>query len=320
MSRTLITTEGASVEPSMESLAELVREHGTRGFWLDIEAPDEEDFEVLEGIFRFHKLTIDDVKQRNQRPKLDEYAGYSFVVAFAGAWVDSRLGLHEHHIYLGPDYIVTVHLEPADVLADLRERIRQSPGLIKGDPAFLAYMVVDAIIDANFPALERLDDMIDQLQERIVQKSDPSQLSTLNGLKHDVVELRRHLGAQRDVFQRLITHSLDEPQEIALYWRDVQDHILRQYETVDSLRDLLVGAMDVYLSTVSNRLNSTTRTLTIVASLFLPLTWLTGFYGMNFAYLTAVLEPPVWAFWIGVATMLGSLGVQVFLFRRRGWL
>ncbi|HVC99885.1 MAG TPA: CorA family divalent cation transporter, partial [Candidatus Dormibacteraeota bacterium] len=104
------------------------------------------------------------------------------------------------------------------------------------------------------------------------------------------------------------------------YWRDVQDHILRQYETVDSLRDLLTGAMDVYLSTVSNRLNVTMKTLTIIASLFLPLSFLTGFYGMNFAFLTGVMEPPYWTFAIGVGTMLGSLAVQVILFRRRGWL
>ena len=107
---------------------------------------------------------------------------------------------------------------------------------------------------------------------------------------------------------------------MTVYWRDVQDHILRQYESVDSLRDLLTGAMDVYLSTVSNRLNVTMKTLTIIASLFLPLSFLTGFYGMNFAFLTGVMEPPYWAFTLGIATMVGSLVVQVILFRRRGWL
>lgn len=323
MSRTLITTRGASVEPSVENIAAAMRdgEGKGEGFWLDMEAPDDGDFEVLERIFRFHPLTIEDVMHRNQRPKLDEYAGYSFIVAFAGVWIDGRLGLVEHHVYLSSGYVVTVHLEPAPVLDDLRTRIRQGPEVTKGSSAFLAYLVIDAIIDCNFPVLERLDDMIDELQERILQRADPSQLSTLSGLKHDVIELRHHLGSQRDVFQRLVTHSLDDAQrEITLYWRDVQDHILRQYETVDSLRDMVMSAMDVYLSTVSNRLNTTMKTLTIVASLFLPLTWLTGFYGMNFAYLTGVLEPPGWAFWIGVGTMVGSLAVQVLLFRRRGWL
>jgi len=136
-----------------------------------------------------------------------------------------------------------------------------------------------------------------------------------------VTELRRYLGAQRDVFQRLITHGIHlQQQDMTLYYRDVYDHIVRQYETVDSLRDLLSSAMDVYLSTVSNRVNETTKALTVIASLFLPLSFLTGFYGMNFVYLTQVLETPYWAFAVGVATMLIATAIQLWLFRRRGWI
>src|SRR6266508_3830054 len=301
MSRMLITTKGSYVEPSKRGLATHLKQAEEEGFWLDIEAPDEEDFDVLENIFKFHALTIEDVRHRNQRPKLEEYSGYSFMVAFSAEWANGRLVLREHDIYLGRDYIITVHDEPAAVLAELRDRIRKSPELTKNQPAFLTYLVIDAIVDCNFPPLARLDDMID-------------------GLKDDITELRRFLSAQRDLFQQLISHSLDLHQhDLMVYWRDVHDHILRQYETVDSLRDLLTGAMDVYLSTVSNRLNATMKTLTVVASLFLPLTWLTGFYGMNFAYLTGVLEPATWAFWLAVAIMVGSLIIQVIMFRRRGW-
>jgi magnesium transporter len=129
------------------------------------------------------------------------------------------------------------------------------------------------------------------------------------------------LGAQRDVFQRLTTHGIHlQQQDMTLYYRDVYDHIVRQYETVDSLRDLLTSTMDVYLSTVSNRLNQTTKALTVVASLFLPLSFLTGFYGMNFSYLTSVLETPYAAFALGVGTMLIATAIQLYLFRRRGWI
>jgi len=107
---------------------------------------------------------------------------------------------------------------------------------------------------------------------------------------------------------------------MTLYYRDVYDHIVRQYETVDGLRDLLTSAMDVYLSTVSNRLNRTTTTLAVIASVFLPLSFLTGFYGMNFTYLTQVLEIPYWTFWVGLGTMLISIVIQLILFRRRGWI
>src|SRR5438270_5419397 len=107
---------------------------------------------------------------------------------------------------------------------------------------------------------------------------------------------------------------------MSIYYRDVYDHLIRQYETVDSLRDLLTGAMDVYLSTVSNRLNVTMKALTVIASLFLPLSFLTGFYGMNFTYLTQVLETPNIAFWVGVFTMVGATVMQLYFFRRRGWI
>src|SRR5207249_11451236 len=137
-------------------------------------------------------------------------------------------------------------------------------------------------------------------------------LGQINQYKRQVIELRKFIGAQRDLFQRLITHSIDvRGEELTLYWRDVHDHLIRQYETVDSLRDLLTGAMDIYLSTVSNRLNNTMKALTVIASLFLPLSFLTGFYGMNFAYLTSVLEPPNWVFWVGVGTMVGATVFQV---------
>lgn len=321
MARTLITIRGAISQPTPKELSAHLEAAGTEGFWLDIGDPDDSDYAVLEEVFKFHPLTIEDVRHRNQRPKLEEYTGYTFVVLFAAEWDAKSLAFLEHHIYLGPRYLVTVHEEPAPGLDALRDRVGKNPELSKGDPAFLTYLVIDSIVDGNFAMLEQLDETIDQLQDDIVERADKSVLSVIYGLKHDITQLRRYLAAQRDLFQRLVTHSIDlHGNDMTVYWRDVYDHIVRQYETVDSLRDLLTGAMDVYLSTVSNRLNTTMKTLTIIASLFLPLTWLTGFYGMNFAYLTQVLEPPYWAFWVAVGTMLGSLVVQVFLFRRRGWL
>ncbi len=317
----LITTKGSYIEPSKAGLSSHLKQAEREGFWLDIESPDEDDFEILEKIFQFHPLTIEDVKHLSQRPKLEEYTGYSFMVVFGTEWENDRLTFLEHDIYLGRHYIITVHLQPAPVLTELRERIKQSPELTKDQPAFLTYLVIDAIVDCNFPTLARLDDVIDQLQDDIIEKADPAVLSVIYGLKHDITDLRRYLSAQRDLFQQMITHSLDLHQhDLMVYWRDLHDHILRQYETVDSLRDLLTGAMDVYLSTVSNRLNVTMKALTVIASLFLPLTFISGFFGMNFAYLTQVLEPPFISFWIGVGTMVVATLIQLIFFRRRGWI
>jgi magnesium transporter len=231
-----------------------------------------------------------------------------------------EIALDEYFLYLSKDYLVTVHVNPQTMLTDLRKRIEADPVAAKEEPAFLTYLVIDELIDANFPVLDQLDTTIDELQDDIVDKAAPEQLKTIYSMKHDITRLRQVLGAQRDLFQRLITSAIGpEEHDMSLYYRDVYDHIIRQYETVDSLRDLLTGAMDVYLSTVSNRLNVTMKTLTVIAALFLPLSFLTGFYGMNFAFLTGVLEPPYWTFWVGVGTMVAASGSMFLYFRRKGW-
>jgi len=242
-------------------------------------------------------------------------------VLFVAQWEQEEIVLREHHLYVGSHYLITVHNEASSQLKDLQDRIHKSPELTHGKPAFITYLAIDALVDANFPVLDKLDDLVDQLEDDILQKASPQALGRIYNLKHTVTELRIFLGAQRDVFQRLIMHGIHLQQEdLTLYYRDVYDHIVRQYETVDSLRDLLSSAMDVYLSTVSNRVNETTKALTVIASLFLPLSFLTGFYGMNFVYLTQVLETPYAAFAVGVATMLIATAIQLWLFRRRGWI
>jgi magnesium transporter len=318
--RTLITTRGAYHEPTAHTIKDHLLKCHEEGFWMDIEAPDEQDYEILAKAFEFHPLTIEDVKHGDQRPKLEEYIGYAFMVLFEATMKEGALAFEEYFLFLADDYLVTVHADPQPDLTALRKRIEARPDTTKDQPAFLTYLVVDQIVDANFPVLDELDNTIDELEDTIIEKPDPEQLKTIYTLKHDITRLRQLLGAQRDLFQRLITSALGpDDREMGLYYRDVYDHIIRQYETVDSLRDLLTGAMDVYLSTVSNRLNVTMRTLTVIASLFLPLTFLTGFYGMNFAFLTQVLEPPYVAFWIGVGTMLIATAIQFWFFRRRGW-
>ena len=319
--RTLLTTAGQTPTTHIEDITRCFDAANEDGFWLDIEAPDQADYDLLEHTFMFHPLTIEDIRHQNQRPKVDEYPDYNFTVLFVAEWDKDDVVLREHHLFVGPHYLITVHQEASPQLKELQERIHKSPDLTKGKPAFLTYMVIDTLIDASFPVLDKLDDEVDALEDEITEKANEEQLGRIYHLKHTVTELRRFLGAQRDVFQALITHGIHlQQQDMTLYYRDVYDHIVRQYETVDSLRDLLTGAMDVYLSTVSNRLNQTTKALTVIASLFLPLSFLTGFYGMNFAYLVNILESPYGAFAFGVATMVVAILIQLYFFRRRGWI
>ena len=319
--RTLLTTEGRSDANDVATVTQCFANAHIQGLWLDIESPDADDYQLLQETFKFHPLTIEDIQHQNQRPKVDEYPDYNFAVIFQADWHSNEIAFHEHHLFVGANYLITVRLDASPEIDDLQRRITQSPELTKAMPSFLTYLVIDVLIDATFPALEKLDDTVDSLEDEITAKASSNSLNRIYHLKHAVTDLRKFLGAQREVFQRLITHGIHlQQQDMTLYYRDVYDHIVRQYETVDGLRDLLTSAMDVYLSTVSNRLNQTTTTLAVIASLFLPLSFLTGFYGMNFTYLTTVLEIPFWTFWAGVGTMLIATIIQLVLFRRRRWI
>jgi magnesium transporter len=316
--RTLFTTEGHNRTVTAATIEHLLQvSFGT--FWLDLEAPNDDDYKLLSDTFKFHQLTIEDVKHQNQRPKLDGYDGYVFAVVFVIDLKGEEVSFREHHLYIAPHYLVTVHLEPEPSFDKLNERIAESPESTCKKSSFLTYLVMDSLVDTTFTALETLDEAVDRLQDEVLQTPTTAQLVLLQRMKHSVVEMRRILGAQRDMFQRLVTLSVEVDRETTAYYRDVYDHIIRQYETVDSLRDLLTGAMDVYLSTVSNRLNMTVKALTVVASLFLPLTFLTGFFGMNFAWLVTRIGTFT-AFAIGLSIMAISILTQLFFFRRRGWI
>jgi magnesium transporter len=250
-------------------------------------------------------------------------------VLFTAEPAGNRVQIREHHLFLSSQYLVSVHLEPSDPLNRLRERIKANPDVTHRKLAYLFYLVVDQLVDSLFPVIDHLDDSSDEVEERILQRPDTANLAELSDLKHTVVDLRKVLGAQRDVFQRLTTAALggageetalaDFPREMSIYYRDVYDHLVRQYETVDSLRDVLSSAMDVYLSTVSNRLNLRITRLTVFATLFLPLTFLTGFFGMNFGFLVGHIVP-AWTFWLALAGMIAITAGQILYYWRRGWL
>ena len=319
--RHLVATDGPQLEPTADSLLACLKA-GKQGFWLDIENPGDDDYALLEKTFGFHPLTLEDIRNQNQRPKLEEYTGYAFVVLFTAELDGKRVQIREHHLYVSPQYLVSVHLEPSDPLNRLRERIKANPDLTRRSLPFLFYLVVDQLVDALFPVLEQLDDATDELEDRIIDDPDTAALTELSNLKRAVVDLRKVLGAQRDVFQRLTTRAVGDPsdKEMSIYYRDVYDHLVRQHETVDSLRDLLTSAMDVYLSTVSNRLNLRITRLTVFATLFLPLTFISGFFGMNFGWLVAHIAP-AWTFWVlAVGVMLATTAAQLWYYRGRGWI
>ena len=318
--RTLFTFSGEDSQPTDEQIAARHAKCDRDGFWLDIQDPDEADYSLLLDVFHYHRLTVEDIQLENARPKLDQYRGYLFAIVFTARLDKPKLAYQEQHLYFSKNALVTVHHGSAPELTALLERFRKSPDVTQRDPSFLEYLVVNALTDGMFSVLDQLDERIDSLEDQIISRPTSRILSQIYKLKHDVIELRRILGAQREVFQHLVTHAVQfHSEETSVYYRDVYDHVVRQYETVDSLRDLLTGSMDVYLSTVSNRLNGSMRQLTVIASLFLPLTFLSGFFGMNFAFLVSKIMAP-WTFAGAVGLMVTSTLIQLYIFRRRGWI
>ncbi len=314
----LIDAEGTHADVG----SELVRTHLERGefFWLDLYRPTAGEVELLRDPFGLHPLAVEDAEHFGQRPKLEEYDGFVYLVVFgANSDVD---GLVEVHCFLSEKYLVTVHRDDCPAFAELRRRATGGRPPASG-PAPALYHVVDALVDSFFPELSKLDDRIDELEDGVLSRPDDEQLEQVFALKRRLVSWRKAITPERDLFARLLTGVVEIPgmtPEMERYYRDVYDHLIRISDLVDSYRDLLTGAMDVYLSTVSNRLNEVMKRLTIVATIFMPLTFIVGFFGMNFAWMVRSITGFWPFFWLAVVTEVIVVVAMVVWFRRRQWL
>ncbi len=289
-------------------------------FWLDLHKPSADDITMLSDVFKFHPLAVEDVTHFGQRPKYDPFDDFAYLVVYGAN--EDKDGLVEVHCFFSGTYLVTVHRDSCPSFEELRGRAKgemQPPA----QGIMLLYMVVDVLCDSFLPGLSKLDDRIDDLENGVLQKPDDEQLQELFRLKRRLIGWRKVVSPERDTFARIVTGVVKIPgmtPDMERYFRDVYDHLIRISDLIDSYRDLLTGAMDVYLSTVSNRLNEVMKRLTIVATIFMPLTWITGFFGMNFGRL--VLGITGWPAFVllGLATQIAAVAVMFVLFRRRGWM
>jgi magnesium transporter len=288
-------------------------------FWLDLDRPTDADFAVLRGVFEFHPLAIEDSEQFDQRAKLDEYDDFVFVVVY-GARPDED-SLVEVHCFYSERFLVTIHRDDCPAFAEIRHRYQQRERPIE-QPSLLLYRVIDGLVDSFFPVLAAFDDRIDELEDAIFDRADEAQLQEIFRMKRLLVGMRKGVSPQRDTFARLMggiaeLPGLEESDE--RYFRDIYDHLIRISDLIDSYRDLLTGAMDVYLSTVSNRLNAVMKQLTIIATVFLPLSWLTGFFGQNFGFMVEHVGRWETFVGLGVGSELLVLAALLLFFKRRGW-
>jgi magnesium transporter len=301
--------------PSPEQVRAWTPEQGL--LWLDVAAPEPADLDYLDRALGLHPLVLEDLLHRNQRAKVDEYPTMLFVVLFGAVReTDSDLTLTEVHILLGDDWIATVSDAEVPALRALWEHCEKRPEIAGGAPTSLFHLICDTLVDSVFPILDATDEEIDRVETNIVERADESTVADIFRLKRDLNLLRRVLGPQRDLFQLLAGPRVGRlDAETQLYLRDVYDHGVRMVEQVDSYRDIITGALDVYLSSVSNRLGEQTRRLTTIATIFLPLTFLTGFFGMNFGALVSAIATPQ-AFAAGLVAMAVSLAAVYLVMQR----
>ena len=309
------------VDPEHEDLAEHIEKR--RFFWLDLQGPTDEQLHNLAAKFGLHPLTVDDARTFNQRPRIEEYGNYLFLIAYGVDPGTSSGGplLRELHMIISGHFVVTIHRRPLKALEELRARYDEHP--LRGEQ-FLVYKILDAMTQTFFPVLTRIDDDIDEIEQQIIDEPSEAVLKRIFSIKRDLVAMRRVVSPERDVFARdaeRISELRGLEADGRLYFRDLYDSLNRVAELVDSYRDLLSGAADLYLSTVANRQGEINKQLTIIATIFLPLTFLTGFFGQNFTFLTNHLLDTTLSFCVfGLGLLVVSILGFVIYFRRKRWM
>lgn len=297
---------------------------GRGQLWLDIDSRSEEEWSLLSDVFRFHPLAIEDTRSPESRIKVEEYEGYLFVVARAvrfATWTPEPYDITSFNAYLflGRDYLVTVHGEALRAVETVAARVEAAPELMARGVDHVAYMLLDTLVDFYFPLLDEIDTFVDELEERIFHQHGTDTMARIFDLKRSLLALRRHLAPMREVTATLANRpSAYLRPETQIYFRDVHDHVVRQVESVETFRDILSAAMDGYLSSVSNRMNEVIKALSVIATIVLPPTLVASVYGMNFAWMPGLNHP--WGFWLALLVMaLISGGFILYMWWKR-WL
>jgi magnesium transporter len=289
-------------------------------FWIDVDQPNEADYAVLRDVFKFHPLAVEDSEKFSQRAKLDEYDDFVFIVVYGAVPDDDRLV--EVHCFYAEKFLVTVHRDEAPAFTDVRQRYVKSEKPVD-DPGKLLYRIIDGLVDSFFPILADFDDRIDELENQTFLNAGDAQLQEIFQMKRLLVGMRKAISPQRDMFASLSGGVAQLPgmtEEDERYFRDIYDHLIRISDLIDTYRDLLTSSMDVYLSTVSNRLNAVMKQLTIMATIFLPLSFITGFFGQNFGWMVGHIKSPAIFFGLGIGLEVLTVAGLFTLFKRRGWL
>lgn len=306
-----------SVEP--ETARKLVREGSVT--WVDVQGlGDEAMLRAFGDAFGLHALVLEDVVNAPQRPNAEEYNDHLLLVTRMVRMVEGRLEVEQVAVVVGSHWVLSFQERYGDVLDPVRRRLREALGpMRRSGPGYLGYALVDTIVDAYYPVTEELSENIERLEDRIMDRPSTRVLAKLNRLKTDLVLLRRGILPQREALGRLLRdRSRFLGDEVTPYLRDTFDHCDQLADVVDSNRELAAGLLNTHLTLLSNKTNDIMKVLTIMASIFIPLTFLAGIYGMNFTRMPELDSP--WAYPVLLLVMLVVALGMVLWFRKRGWL
>ena len=288
--------------------------------WINLFQPTSEELEVITLALNLHELTLEDLQNPRVRPKVEEFEDHMFVVfkALNLNQGEDILDVINLNLLLFKNTLITAHQKPLPSVKALLDSERERSTCMQRGPSFVMYTILDRIVDEYFPLMDELDDTTEEIQSRIFERFDPNVSSQIFEWKTRVAHLRRRVGPQREMLMNLANrpHPLIPP-KIQVYFRDVYDHLIRIHDNLESYRDILQGAMDSYMTQVSNRMNEVMKVLSIVATIMLPLGILTGLYGTNFEVLPGARG--LYSFWVFVGAMLGVAGGATIFFRLRRW-
>jgi len=291
--------------------------------WINVDGIHEvEILDQLGDSFGLHPLVVEDIANTDQRPKTEDFGDYIYVVLRMLQYEKGgeEVVTEQTSLILGERYVLSFQERPGDVFDPIRERIRSYKGRIRKMGAdYLAYTLIDSIVDNYFVVLERLGEEIESLEEQLVTNPIPETLQTIHELKREMIFLRKSVWPLREVINALQRGESSLIQEsTGIYLRDVYDHTIQVIDAVETLRDMISGMLDIYLSSISNRMNEVMKVLTIIATIFIPLTLIAGIYGMNFSYMPELEWP--WGYFTVWLVMLVVGGSMLVYFRRRRWL
>ena len=320
-----LTQDGQVSDANEQGIAAAVA--GGKFFWLDLDihdpGPDDDVSGMLINTFHFHPVAVQAADQFGQRARIDDYDDFVHIVTF-GMAADGK-SVAEVHCFITASFIISIHQGNCPALSTVRERVTSHHSTTVVVPQVAVfYLIMDTLVDSFFPVLSDFDDAIDDLESAILKNPTEAQLGTLFDMKRQIMTIRKVITPQRDMISSLNSGTVEIPgmtDNGAAYFRNLYDHLIRISDLVDGYRDLIGGAMDTHLSMVSNRLNVVMKQLAIIATIFLPLGFLTGFFGQNFAWPITHLQVGLTKFLlIGIGPELVAIALLFVFFKRRGWL